>query len=122
MLGHKSCTSAEDRPREQGADKGVSESDPSRGETEVPAELSRIADKDHSGKVGGTEGEGGQPRADASATEDEAVDISRMTAAINADTDHKTEKAYEKNCCENDCGCCHCFCFLSGLEFCAEDG
>ena len=92
MLCHDAGTSAEDVPCEQRADEGIAQTDPCGRHTELPAELTGIADKDDRREVRGTERERGQPRADGTVTQHEAVNVCALLSAVNADADHYGEE------------------------------
>ena len=93
MLRHNAGTAAKHLPGEKRADKGVTESDPGRSKSEVPAELTRVADKDNGREIGGTEGKGGKPRAYRAAAQHEAINVGGVPSAVKTYGDHKPEKA-----------------------------
>ena len=95
VLGHNAGASAQNHPCQQRADQGVADADPGGRDAELPAELSRVADKDNRGKVGGAVGERRQPRTDASAAQHKAVDVGGVLAAVNAHADHDAEEQHQ---------------------------
>ena len=95
MSRHDTRATAQNLPCKERADKGISETDPGRGKTEVPTELSGITDEDNGREVGSTEGEGRQPRADVASAEHETVYVGGMLSAAEADEDHQCEEAYQ---------------------------
>ena len=82
MLGHDAGAAAQNGPGQQRAENGVADTDPGGGDTELPAKLTSVADKNNCGEIGRAVGESGQPRADAPSAEDEAVDIGGVFAAV----------------------------------------
>ena len=88
MLCHESCASAEDDPCEKRADNGVSDTDPSRGDTELPAKLTCVADEDNGREVGCAVCEGGEPGTDTATAEDKSVYVLGRVSGTNADVDH----------------------------------
>ena len=71
--GHILGAVGEHQPRGEGAEEHVAHADPHRGETEVPAELARITDKDDGGEIGRAVRERAEPSAHALVREHEAL-------------------------------------------------
>ena len=92
MLGHNASAPAENHPGQKGTDEGVPDAYPGGGDTELPAELTGIADEDDGGEIGGAVGKGGEPGAHTPPAQDETVDVGGMPVAVEAHIDHHTEK------------------------------
>ena len=65
---------------------------PTQVEAEFPAELSGIADEDYRRKVRCAVGKSSEPRTYRAATQDKAVHIGSVAAAVNTDTDHQRKE------------------------------
>ena len=96
-LGHDACAASQDGPGEERSDKGVAEADPGGGHTEAPSELTCVTDEDNGGEIRGSEGEGCEPWSHGASAENEAVDIRRVPAAVEADAQHNSKEDDEKN-------------------------
>ena len=97
VLGHDTGSAAQDDPRHQGADQRVAKTDPSGSQTEVPAELSGISDKDNRRKVRCTKRKRRQPRAHRAASQHESVDVLSTLAAHKAHQEHSGKEHHQKD-------------------------
>ena len=95
MLSHNTRASAENRPCEERTDDRVTDTDPGGRDTEFPAELTGVADEDNGGEIRCTVSKGGQPGTDASASENKAVDVGSVAAAVDTNAYHDAEKQHQ---------------------------
>ena len=92
MLRHDTGAAAQNDPGQKRAEDGVADARPGGSDAVFPAELTCVADENDGGEIRGSVCERGQPGTDASAAENEAVDVGRVLAAIQTDADHDAEK------------------------------
>ena len=91
MLCHDPGAPAQHYPGQQGADDGVADAGPGGGNSVFPAKLPRIAYKHHRGEIGGAVGEGGEPRPYGAPSQHEAIHVSGIFSAVEADADEYGE-------------------------------
>lgn len=101
VLGHDAGAAAQHGPGQQGAQQGVADARPGGGDAIFPAELSGVAHKDHSGKIGRAIGEGGEPRAHRAPAQHKAVYVGGMLAAVKADAHHHGEEHQQQGDLDN---------------------
>ena len=61
MLGHQLRTTPQEDPRQEGADDGITDTDPGGGESVLPTKLSCVAHEDHGREIRGAKGKGREP-------------------------------------------------------------
>ena len=67
------------------------------GDAVFPAELAGVAHKDHGGEIGGAVSEGGEPGPHGASAQHEAVDVSGIFPAVQANAHHNPEKYQQQN-------------------------
>ena len=84
-MRHLTHSRTEHPPGKQAAEDGVADADPRGGDAVLPAELSRVAHEDDGGEVARAKRESGEPRPHVAPAQDEPVDASGVSSAVDAD-------------------------------------
>ena len=82
---HLARARAQYPPGQQASQDGVADADPRGGHAVFPTELTGVAHEDDGGEVAGAERERAQPRPHVAAAQDEPVDASGVSSAVDAD-------------------------------------
>ena len=94
-MRHLARARAEHPPGQQAAEDGVADADPRGGDAVLPAELPRVAHEDDGGEVARAERERAQPRTYVAAAQNEPVNASGVSSAVNTDAHrHADENEY----------------------------
>ena len=92
VVGHNAGPSAEHDPGKQASEECIAQTDPGRGKTVLPSELSGVTDEYDGGKIGCAVRECGQPRADGTSAQNEIIHVGCMLAGSHSDQNHNSEK------------------------------